>query len=80
MLLLLLHDWPTANMRCPSNCAGLRAIDLLSQMLGPVASGLIMSYSSMLAAIVVLSCYSLAAWVPEALLLQTAHTHAPQLR
>lgn len=65
---------------CSRLCAGLRAIDLLSQMLGPVVSGLLMSYSSMLTAIVVLAVYSLAAWVLEALLLQAAHRHSPRLR
>lgn len=39
-----------------------------------------MRYSSMLTAIVVLAVYSLAAWVPEALLLQAAHRHSPRLR
>lgn len=59
---------------------GLRAIDLLSQMLGPVAAGLLMSYSSMLTAIVVLSVYSLCAWLPEAWLLRAAHRHSHRLR
>lgn len=49
-------------------------------MLGPVASGLLMSYSSMLSAIVVLALYSLGAWVPEALLLQAARRHSYRLR
>lgn len=58
----------------------LRAIDLLSQMLGPVVSGLLMSYSSLFTAVVVLTLYSLGAWLPEALLLQAAHRHSPRLR
>jgi hypothetical protein len=49
-------------------------------MLGPVASGLLMSYSSMLSAIVVLALYSLGAWVPEAALLQSARRHSHRLR
>lgn len=60
--------------------SGLRAIDLLSQMLGPVAAGLLMSYGSMLTAIVVLSVYSLCAWLPEACLLRAAHRHSHRLR
>lgn len=61
-------------------CAGLRAIDLLSQMLGPVVSGLLMSYSSVMTAILVLAVYSLGAWGPEGLLLQAAHRHSHRLR
>jgi hypothetical protein len=63
---------------CPP--PALRAIDLLSQMLGPVVSGLLMSYSSLFTAVVVLALYSLGAWLPEALLLQAAHRHSPRLR
>lgn len=59
---------------------GMRAIDLTSQILGPAVSGLLMSYRSMLSAIFVLAAYSLAAWVPEGLLLQAAHRHSHRLR
>lgn len=58
----------------------MRAIDLLSQMLAPVAAGFIMSYGSMLAAITVLSVYSLCAWVPECWFLRAAHSKSLALR
>lgn len=62
------------------HASALRAIDLLSQMLGPVVSGLLMTYSSLFTAVVVLALYSLGAWLPEALLLQAALRHSPRLR
>jgi hypothetical protein len=67
---------------CTSRCAcpGLRAIDLLCQMLAPAAAGITMSYAGMLPAVAVMAAYAAAAWVPETLLLRFAYAHCGLLR
>eukprot|EP00775_Hariotina_reticulata_P006954 gene6954-7170_t len=57
----------------------MRAIDLICQMLAPVAAGFLMTSVSMLVAILVLVVYCLAVWVPECLLLRAAHRRSPAL-
>ncbi len=59
---------------------GLRAIDLICQMLGPMFSGLLMTYAGMWVAMAVIGCYCLAMWLPEVLLLKAIHARSALLR
>jgi iron-regulated transporter 1 len=79
------RDWTKA--LCGADAAALaqmnsvmRRIDLLALMLAPILSGLLMSYCSMLLAVVAIACYNAAAWLPEARLLRAAQRRSAELQ
>ncbi len=79
------RDWTKA--LCGSDDAALarmnavmRRIDLLSLMLAPILSGLLMSYAGMLVAVGAIAAYNTAAWLPEARLLAAAQRRSPELQ
>ena len=58
----------------------MRAIDLVCLLLAPLAAGVLMTYLGPLAAVCALSAYTLAAWIPELLLLRGAIQCSHRLR
>ena len=58
----------------------MRAIDLSSLLLAPMLSGVLMTFSGPLTAVLVLSAYTVAAWAPELLILRLAFKTSHRLR
>ncbi|KAF8060042.1 solute carrier family 40 member 1 [Scenedesmus sp. PABB004] len=79
------REWPA--VLCGDDAARLgqvnsvlRAIDLSSQMLAPVAAGFLMTLAGVLPTVAALALACLAAWPLECLLLRTAHARCHRLR
>jgi hypothetical protein len=60
--------------------AAFRAIDLVSLLASPLASGVTMTYASPPAAVLLLTAHCLLAWAPELALLKWAIDASPRLR
>eukprot|EP00798_Chlamydomonas_sp_ICE-L_P006629 gene6629-3285_t len=73
--LTITYDRPSHN-----SYAGMRSIDLTSSLLAPILAGSLMTFYSQTIAVLVLCCNTLAAWVPELLLLSWAVKCSSALR